>query len=185
MSATIETSAFQAGILKLLAAEIGEWSIEEVLNKTEELRKQLDLTCGQLQAAVCGANEVVVLIAGGVADRETVMAAKVPVDPDQLSARDLLTEAIQGVGKRTVESSSDNGGQGMADAVQAFNAITGCDLSEAEGWAFLLVNQLVASRQGGPFTAKTYSTMASLVGLAGEAEAKRHRRIEGFDEDVA
>lgn len=200
MTVKIEMTAFQEGVLRLLATEIQEWSLEEVLTKTEALRQRLGLKSEQLQAAICGPFEVVIIIAGGVADRDTVLdmkeradaeadahayidramaeAANLHAKPTPLTARDFLLKGIGHMEDRAVEYDSPEGERSMAATVEAFNAITGCDLNEVEGWLFMGVLKMVRSQQGGPFKADTYEDWAAFGGLAGEAAARRQRQVD-------
>ena len=196
MTVKIEMTAFQAGVLRLLAAEIQEWSLEEVLTKTEALRQRLGLKSEQLQAAICGPFEVVIIIAGGVADRDTVLgmkeradahanidramaeAANLHVKPTPLTALDFLKKGIGHMEDRAAEYDSPVGERSMAATVEAFNAITGCDINEEEGWLFMGVLKMVRSQQGGPFKADTYEDWAAYGGLAGEAAARRQRQVD-------
>lgn len=202
MTVKIEMTAFQEGVLRLLAAEIQEWSLEEVLTKTEALRQRLGLKSEQLQAAICGPFEVVIIIAGGVADRDTVLdmkeradasqqadanacidramadAANLHAKPAPLTARDFLLKGVGHMEDRAAEYDSPDGERSMAATVEAFNAITGCDLNEVEGWLFMGVLKMVRSQQGGPFKADTYEDWASYGGLAGEAAARRQRQVD-------
>lgn len=206
MSVKVEMSAFQEGILRLLAAEIQEWNLEEVLTVTESLRIRLGLKSEQLQAAICGPFEVVIIIAGGVADRDTVFdakeraevgqqadaqadtaaaiddamaaAASLGTKPATPAAHDFLYAGIKHMEDRAAEYDSPEGERSMAATVEAFNAITGCDLNEVEGWLFMGVLKMVRSQQGGPFKADTYEDWSAFGGLAGEAAARRQRQVD-------
>lgn len=55
------------------------------------------------------------------------------------SAPDLLARAAQHMADRAATYDKPEGERSMGRAVQAFNAITGRDLSEPEGWLLLQV----------------------------------------------
>ena len=192
MATNVETSALQAGLLRLLAAEINEWTLEEVLTKTEALRIRLGLQTDQLQAAICGQHDVVVLIAGGVADAEMVMGIKRDegrtteeladdelgeVKASPMRAPDFLRRGLSHMEDRAIQYDAGDGERSMASTVEAFNAVTGCDLSEVEGWIFMSLLKIARSQKGGPFKADNSEDLAAYAGLAGEAAARRQRLV--------
>jgi hypothetical protein len=199
MSTTVEASALQEGILRLLAAEIQEWELEEVLAKTESLRLRLGLKTEQLQAAICGASEVIIIIAGGVADRDTVFAARerdqaaerdtatddLAVSPARLNAEDFLHRGLSRMQDRASQEGAINGERLMERTVEAFNAVTGCDLTESEGWTLMQMFEIVRVNQSGPFNADGYADLTAFAALAGEAAAKRQRCIDEDSEAMA
>jgi hypothetical protein len=63
------------------------------------------------------------------------------------------------------------GERSMATIVEAFNALTGKTLTEAEGWEFMLLLKMVRGRQGS-FHADDYVDGAAYFGLLGECESK-------------
>ncbi len=62
---------------------------------------------------------------------------------------------------------SPEGERSMASTVKAFNALTGHDLTESEGWEFMILLKLVRGRQG-KFRADDYIDAAAYSGLLGE-----------------
>lgn len=64
------------------------------------------------------------------------------------TAPDLLADAAAILAERGRERDKPNGERSMARAVAAFNAITGHDLTEVEGWRFMVC--LKMARGTGP-----------------------------------
>lgn len=72
----------------------------------------------------------------------------------------------------------NTGGQGersMAATVATFNAYTGKNLTEEEGWAFMVILKLVRAKGGG-YRTDDYVDGAAYFGLMGEAGAKTRYR---------
>jgi len=79
---------------------------------------------------------------------------------DRASQRDTQTQTPGGV----------SGERSMAATVRAFNALTGKNLTEADGWEFMILLKLVRGRQGA-FRADDYVDAAAYCGLLGECES--------------
>ncbi len=58
----------------------------------------------------------------------------------------------------------------MGTIVKTFNAMTGRDLTEVEGWKFMVILKMVRAQNGG-FKADDFVDMAAYVALTGEAAA--------------
>jgi hypothetical protein len=67
--------------------------------------------------------------------------------PDEPSAPDLLAAAAQHMLDRAATYDKPDGERSMGKTVAAFNAITGRDLRESEGWLLLAVLKMVRSEQ--------------------------------------
>lgn len=78
---------------------------------------------------------------------------------DRAAQRDTQTVGAQAGGERS-----------MAATVRAFNALTGKNLTEAEGWEFMILLKLVRGRQGA-FRADDYVDAAAYAALLGECES--------------
>lgn len=59
------------------------------------------------------------------------------------------------------------GERSMAATIKAFNALTGHNLTESEGWEFMILLKLVRGRQG-EFRMDDYVDAAAYSGLLGE-----------------
>ena len=90
------------------------------------------------------------------------------VPPARLTAPDFLERGAQHMRDRAAQRDKPDGERSMARAVAAFNAQEGTNLTEEQGWRFMV--QLKYSRAcAGVFVADDYEDMAAYAGLAGEA----------------
>lgn len=94
-------------------------------------------------------------------------------DQSSATATDILQEATECLTARAVERDREGGERSMKAAVEAFNALTGHKLSEADGWNFMLVLKLARS-YGGCFKLDDYIDAAAYAALAGESAGKQH-----------
>jgi len=84
------------------------------------------------------------------------------------AAHEFLERGVSHMCDRAVQRDSEAGERSMARAVAAFNAQEGTNLTEAQGWRFMI--QLKYARAvNGVFVADDYEDMAAYAGLAGEA----------------
>jgi hypothetical protein len=88
--------------------------------------------------------------------------------PNRIAAHEFLERGVSHMRDRAVQRDSEAGERSMARAVAAFNAQEGTNLTEAQGWRFMI--QLKYARAvNGVFVADDYEDMSSYCGLAGEA----------------
>ncbi len=73
--------------------------------------------------------------------------------------------------KRKKKYDKPEGERSMANTVKMFNTLTGHNLSEQQGWKFMILLKTVRSEHG-PFHADDYEDAAAYCGLAGEAASK-------------
>ena len=86
----------------------------------------------------------------------------------RIGAHEFLERGVSHMRDRAVQRDSEAGERSMARAVAAFNAQEGTNLTEAQGWRFMI--QLKYARAvNGVFVADDYEDMAAYAGLAGEA----------------
>jgi hypothetical protein len=86
----------------------------------------------------------------------------------RIAAHEFLERGVKHMRDRAVQRDSDAGERSMARAVAAFNAQEGTNITEAQGWRFMI--QLKYARAvNGVFVADDYEDMAAYAGLAGEA----------------
>ena len=78
---------------------------------------------------------------------------------------DRASSTIQTRGKERDKGSE----RSMKSAVEAFNALTGRELTETEGWKFMVILKL-ARANGGSFNMDDYLDGAAYMALAGECE---------------
>jgi len=91
----------------------------------------------------------------------------------EYTATDILQEATECLTARAVERDKGTSERSMKAAVEAFNALTGHKLTEADGWSFMLVLKLARS-YGGCFKLDDYVDAAAYAALAGESAGKQH-----------
>jgi hypothetical protein len=90
---------------------------------------------------------------------------------DQTSAPGILRKGIEAMEQRAQLRDKPEGERSMAKTVALFNTYTGNNLSEADGWSFMIFLKMVRS-QGGSFHEDDYVDGASFFGLLGECENK-------------
>lgn len=83
-------------------------------------------------------------IAEGQAWVESLRAASTPSTP---TAPDILTAAAKHIAARAKTYDKPGGERSMGQTVTAFNAITGRDLKESEGWLLMQILKDVRDRQ--------------------------------------
>lgn len=84
------------------------------------------------------------------------------------TAPDILIAAADAISNRADQRDCENGERSMARAVHAFNALTGRDLSELDGWVFMAILKL-ARAQGGRHVLDDYIDGAAYMALAAES----------------
>ena len=88
-------------------------------------------------------------------------------------AIELLHAAADLMAERGKDYDQPDGERSMARAVAAFNAVTGRDLTETEGWGFMLLLKLVRQHQAKGWhkdSGRDAIAYAALMAEAGEAE---------------
>ncbi|HET8685156.1 MAG TPA: DUF6378 domain-containing protein [Methanosarcina sp.] len=101
--------------------------------------------------------------------------------PD-LSAHGFLEEASETMKARAKLRDAEGGERSMARTVAIFNAWTGNNLSEEDGWRFMIALKQAREIQG-KFNRDDYVDMAAYTGLLGECEsnAATDKRSAGLD----
>jgi hypothetical protein len=94
------------------------------------------------------------------------------VSPHDVRSVDVLQRAVQLQEQRSKEYGSPDGERSMPAVVQAFNAITGQDLSESEGWAFLQVLKQVRLFSAPGYHADSAEDNVSYGALLAESKAR-------------
>lgn len=93
------------------------------------------------------------------------MSTNVAIAPDTI-----LNQAVQELRQRGTmyDGKGFQGGErSMAKTVEIFKAVTGIEISELDGWRFLMCLKLARSTTGKP-KLDTYVDLAGYAGLAGE-----------------
>jgi len=88
-----------------------------------------------------------------------------------MRAPDVLREALQAMEARGAERDATGGERSMARAVKAFNAIYNLDLTEEQGWMFMVILKAARSAYGTQVL-DDYVDGAAYFGLAGEAATR-------------
>ena len=101
------------------------------------------------------------------------MPAVVPPKQDKTHAYVFLESAVSEMRDRASQRDTAQTGNGiggersMAATVKAFNALTGHNLTEENGWEFMILLKLVRGRQG-KFRMDDYTDAAAYSALLGE-----------------
>lgn len=102
---------------------------------------------------------------------------------------DILNGAIKGIEDRA-PFRDDHGLKSMARTVAIFDATTGQDLTESEGWLFMAFVKISRSQQG-DFHIDDYLDACAYIALSGEAAAldnmpdmRKRRPDRGCESDV-
>lgn len=93
-----------------------------------------------------------------------------------MEAQDFLEQGVKEMGERATTYDAPEGERSMGKTVAMFNALTGADISEAQGWKFMACLKLVRSEQG-DFRADNFVDGAAYFGLAGETAYKEKHTI--------
>jgi hypothetical protein len=88
-----------------------------------------------------------------------------------MKAHEILQAAASHMQDRAATYDKPEGERSMGATVKAFEAITGHDLTEEQGWLFMQVLKAVRSQQG-DYRADCYEDGAAYVSLGGEAAAR-------------
>ena len=88
-----------------------------------------------------------------------------------LTAASMLTAALGHMEDRAKTYDAPGGERSMGKTVSAFNAITGLELTEEQGWLFMEILKQVRSQQGN-YRADNYEDMVAYAALRGECAAR-------------
>ena len=85
-----------------------------------------------------------------------------------MTAHNILDRAAQHMRDRAATYDKPEGERSMGATVLAFQAVTGHQLTEEQGWLFMALLKAVRSQQGA-YRADSYEDGAAYFALAGEA----------------
>ena len=88
-----------------------------------------------------------------------------------MRAEDFLNQAAQHMNDRAATYDAPQGERSMGKTVAAFNALTGRNLSETEGWLFMSLLKMARANQGA-FRLDNYEDLVAYTALMGEAAIK-------------
>ena len=91
---------------------------------------------------------------------------------EQQTPASILAKAANHISDRAMTYDNPNGERSIEATVQAFNAITGHKLTEAQGWLFMALLKAVRAFQRKGYHADSIEDMAAYVALMGEAKAR-------------
>lgn len=87
-----------------------------------------------------------------------------------MKANEILETASGVLKERAVQRDCiETGERSMASTVKTFNSLTGHNLTEADGWQFMIILKLVRGKQGLP-RADDYVDLSSYGALLGECK---------------
>lgn len=86
-------------------------------------------------------------------------------------AKTFLTAAAKHMDDRAKTYDADEGERTIGRVVASFNVMFNKDLTETEGWHFMVLLKMARSAQGG-FKADTFEDMTAYSALAGESAAR-------------
>lgn len=113
---------------------------------------------------------------GGIGLREGEVAARVSAGVElygKPSAPDILQRAAQHMQDRAASRDQAGGERSMRRTVDAFNALTGHNVSERDGWLFMAVLKMARATTTPTGTPDDYEDLAAYAALAGESAQEK------------
>lgn len=96
-----------------------------------------------------------------------------------MKANEILRTGVETIESRGKERDQPDGERSMKRTVKAFNAFTGLQLTEIQGWQFMICLKQ-ARANGGGFTLDDWQDMACYAALAGECGSESGKvRVSG------
>lgn len=89
------------------------------------------------------------------------------------SAPSFLEKGVQHMKDRAAQRDSEDGERSMKACVEAFNAMFGHNLTETQGWQFMVLLKMARTRN--KFNPDDYEDGAAYTGLAGEAHSHEQK----------
>ena len=89
------------------------------------------------------------------------------------TATEILIDAAKLIDERGQERDKDDGERSMERCVKSFNEMTGHELTETDGWKFMIFLKL-ARMEGGSFKFDDYEDAVSYSGLMAESALKEN-----------
>lgn len=106
---------------------------------------------------------------------QRVAAARFDTASGCIPAHEFLEKGVGHMKDRASQRDSEDGERSMKRCVEAFNALEGTDLTETQGWKFMVMLKMARSVSG-DFTADDYEDMAAYAGLAGESASMENKQ---------
>lgn len=98
---------------------------------------------------------------------QRLAAARFDTASGHIPAHQFLESGVKHMKDRASQRDAEDGERSMRRCVEAFNALEGTNLTETQGWRFMIMLKMARSVSG-DFTADDYEDMATYSGLAGE-----------------
>lgn len=95
------------------------------------------------------------------------------VSVHNMPAHSFLEKGVQHMKDRAAQRDTENGERSMKSCVDAFNSMFGHNLTETQGWQFMVL--LKMSRSRNKFNPDDYEDGAAYTGLAGEAHSHEQK----------
>ncbi|QZI93291.1 hypothetical protein SIPHO075v1_p0068 [Vibrio phage PS65A.1] len=108
---------------------------------------------------------------------QLVTAARFDTAADRIPAHEFLEKGVGHMKDRASQRDAEDGERSMKRCVEAFNALEGTNLTETQGWKFMVMLKMARSVSG-DFTADDYEDMAAYAGLAGESASMENQTSE-------
>jgi hypothetical protein len=99
-----------------------------------------------------------------------------------VNAHDILREAARHMQDRAATYDSPGGERSMAATVAAFNAISGAEITEEQGWLFMLVLKLVRANARRGVHRDSLEDAVAYASLMAEAAMRDGREDTGTEE---
>lgn len=99
---------------------------------------------------------------------QRVTAARFDTAAGRIPAHEFLEKGVGHMKDRARQRDAEDGERSMKRCVEAFNALEGTNLTETQGWRFMVMLKMARSVSG-DFTADDFEDMAAYAGLAGES----------------
>lgn len=109
-----------------------------------------------------------------VAELATKMTENLRAKTDKPDAATFLKAAMKHMEDRAATYDQPDGERSMEKTVGAFNAITGLNMSETNGWLFMALLKMV--RTEGKYHLDSLEDLAAYCGLMGESAAKHYKK---------
>lgn len=94
-----------------------------------------------------------------------------------MKAPEFLHQAAKHMEDRAATYDTPDGERSMAATVAAFNAISKCDLSEADGWMFMMLLKAVRLTQRATYHADSAEDLVAYAALLGEAKSQQAQTL--------
>lgn len=117
------------------------------------------------------------LNASGVTTDQLITAARFDTAAGCIPAHEFLEKGVGHMKDRASQRDAEDGERSMKRCVEAFNALEGTNLTETQGWKFMVMLKMARSVSG-DFTADDYEDMAAYAGLAGESASMENQTSE-------